>query len=371
MAQTNIFPRSRSGRIWLFVALLGLIVLILLAFNVGGSQDKLFAQLDRFRPSQSAAQSPTPQPAAAALTLNSSPTPVAQPTAAPTATVQAQQIVKLNSGVQIDADGLYSPADGLNPFDPRLKSSGNVFLDVHNAKLLVLEETYIKREGNVPTMESVQAWMKASGATWTGIEKQARQVEEETIFWANGTPKIVVAGVQLLGTNFHATYPSAFTTDRKFVLDSNGFEKKIAPDNPSHIATNATISDTLTFYADASNWHEIGEALGVAMPDVPGLNMAPTAAAQAATPAPANATAAASCPNYQGFQALGDIQQVLMDNGQPAGVQMTFKAAWTPPANCVDAIQLNGSKVPSAPAGQKVSVWMIPAMRPLSGAPAR
>ncbi len=104
--------------------------------------------------------------------------------------------------------------------------------------------------------QGLEAWLNAAGFTWDGATQQARQVEEETV-QLDGVPKIVVSGVQLKATNFHAAYPACFTTDKPYVLDTDGRSFKPDPNNPSVLVTNGKVSGTLTAYVDCSNWSQL------------------------------------------------------------------------------------------------------------------
>jgi len=314
------------------------------------------------------------------------PTPTTAPIAVPTEAAQ-QAIVLDSSGVTTKTDHLYTWDEinampdgafvrgGANPFDTRFKSSGIKWVDAHQARLVYLEENFVVRNGDVPTWASAQAWMQAAGFNVLSPIKEARQYEEENIPYfdttANGLTKVVLSGIQLDVTNIEVVYPASISTDRAFYLFEDGRALQPDPQNMAHLFTNGGLNDQLTAWGSSYNWPNL-------MTDGFGPDKNPwTAAQQAYNPSDAttplvsdnaNATAAASCPDYNGFAALGQINQTLVDKGIPSGVQMTFNADWTPPAGCVEVIQLNGAPVDTAPADQMVSVWMAQANRPLAGA---
>lgn len=151
----------------------------------------------------------------------------------------------------------------LNKYESALQTSGNDHVDQHNARLYKLEVANIKRDANgVPTTESMHAWLKAAGFTWTSIEREARQPEEETVLLANGNRKKLVSGLQLKAQNLKVRYPGGFTTDRRYTLDNDGRALKIAQDNPSVLVTNGGVSDTLTAYGSVLNWPNLMESDG-------------------------------------------------------------------------------------------------------------
>lgn len=118
----------------------------------------------------------------------------------------------------------------------------------HIKRLVELDKIY-RNQGLEP-------WLRAAGFTWDGAVQQARQVEEETV-QVDGLPKIVVSGVQLVATNFHAPYPACMTTDKPFTLDTTGRSFKPDPNNASVLVTNGIVSNTLTAYVDCSNWAQL------------------------------------------------------------------------------------------------------------------
>jgi hypothetical protein len=115
-------------------------------------------------------------------------------------------------------------------------------------------------------------WLRDAGFSWSRLEQQARQIEEETI-----DDKIVPAGVQVAVTNLSVDWPAVMTTDREVPAGAVCYQPD--PNNGSRICTNLEdFSGTATLWVDGSNWGQL-----VAMVDKPATEVTPT---PTATPKP-------------------------------------------------------------------------------------
>lgn len=125
------------------------------------------------------------------------------------------------------------------------------------------EEKLLRLDG-IYRQDGLQAWMAqiVSGPV-TLTEKDARQVEEETIV-VNGETRVVISGVQLKDAQgIYVPWPAVVTTDQPDRVVTNRETRQYTPDplNGSTLYTNVTVSDSgdglVTLWADATNWSQM------------------------------------------------------------------------------------------------------------------
>ncbi|MBW7955620.1 hypothetical protein H3C66_02700 [Patescibacteria group bacterium] len=203
----------------------------------------------------------------------------------------------------------------------------------------------------------MEALMRASGMTFTAVQKDARQPEEETLINASGDSVLLITGWQVTATNLRVTFPACFTTDLPVAGESISYQ----PDrnNPSKLYTNnvTPFTGTATVYLDCSNWGQIGQQVLDA--SAPAVEPTRTPGA-VSTPVPG----AQGCLTITQLDELGTIINVLEHPvGTPAGAQITLSVAYTAPTGWV--MQKNGQEVTNAAVGETVSLWSPDNCRPL------
>lgn len=192
----------------------------------------------------------------------------------------------------------------------------NPYEQAHQDRLRHLEDTYIVRDINgVPSVGSLESWMRAVGFTWSQVRYDARQVEEETL--VDG--KRVVSGMQVTVSDLSARWSSCLTTD-------NFVDKRLNPNmryfqsdlnNPSVIYTEVDRFDgTATMFGDCQNWGQL-------WPGAQQLVVQP-----AAPPAPSCLTLTELDQKYGiDRSAMGATNGLLYDSGAVAGAVLKLNSA--------------------------------------------
>ncbi len=159
-----------------------------------------------------------PQPTHTPLPTQVPPTPIPPvPTLLPTATLPPPASVPANDDT--------AHWDRLRELDPVFRSSG------------------------------MEAWLRAAGLSWTSLDADARQVEEET----SPQSEIFVSGLQVDVVGLEVQWPNCATTDDPSEINTGSNSRQHQPDlrNPSVLYTNVTATGTVTVWTDCSNWNQL------------------------------------------------------------------------------------------------------------------
>ena len=114
------------------------------------------------------------------------------------------------------------------------------------ARLIILDPIF--RNG------TMLDWAAAAGFTWTTMNPDARQPEEET----TATGQIIISGFQVTVTNLVAAWPACFSTDRTVMTTAETRSHQSDIRNASKLWTNnAAYSGPATIYGDCSNWGQL------------------------------------------------------------------------------------------------------------------
>ncbi len=192
----------------------------------------------------------------------------------------------------------------------------------------------------------VEAWLQAAGITWSGVLKDARQIEEEV----RPDGKIVAAGVQVEASNLSVPWPNIVTTDVPGRITETSTMVSYTPDpaNGSTLYTNVVANGPVTIWIDGQNWGQFTSVLGF-------------------TSAPADGGSAPTdrCLSLTQLKSYGTVLQELeYPEGVLAGAQLRLTQDFTPPEGWT--LQRQGSDVSSAKAGETVSAWSPEDCRPLA-----
>lgn len=191
--------------------------------------------------------------------------------------------------------------------------SGGATIDpttAHFARLNELDPTF--RSGGI------DAWLKKAGISWSNIQYDARQIEEEV----DPTSHIVAAGIQVRGNNIKVEWPNIVTTDDPASITTTSDTVQYKPDqrNPSVLYTNVILNGKGTVWVDAQNWGQFTSRLGFVNND-----SSKTAAALASS---ACMSISALDAKYGiDRNAQGSRNGLLIDNDQVAGAVLKLNAA--------------------------------------------
>lgn len=204
--------------------------------------------------------------------------------------------------------------------------------DAHYKRLEELDRVYDPNQDYV-------AWLTAAGVTWDRLlKKDAREVETE---YNPATKHNLAAAIQVEGTGIVVSWPNIVTTHVPSWIVQNEASRSYQPDasDPSVIYTNVVLNGEGTIWIAGYYW---ADQLGITMTTSSGV--------------------VTEVRSIDDFKALGTVHQVLYDGaGRVAGVQITLNVDFAAPQGFV--IHRQDAEVPTAKAGEKVSIWMPEALR--------
>lgn len=204
--------------------------------------------------------------------------------------------------------------------------------DAHYKRLEELDRVYDPNQDYV-------AWLTTAGVTWDRLlKKDAREVETE---YNPATKHNLAAAIQVEGTGIVVSWPNIVTTHVPSWIVQNEASRSYQPDasDPSVIYTNVVLNGEGTIWIAGYYW---ADQLGITMTTSSGV--------------------VTEVRSIDDFKALGTVHQVLYDGaGRVAGVQITLNVDFAAPQGFV--IHRQDAEVPTAKAGEKVSIWMPEALR--------
>jgi hypothetical protein len=164
-----------------------------------------------------------------------------------TRVVEVEKIVEVEEEVEITRIVIATPKPiELEPTSvpsPALISGD----EAHWARLEALDPTF--RSGGL------EAWLLEAGVSWSSLEVDARQIEEET----SPQSHILASGIQVDGKDIVISYPVIVTTDdpSRITVTDNTRQHKPDERNPSVLYTNVVLNGIGTIWIDGSNWGQL------------------------------------------------------------------------------------------------------------------
>lgn len=161
--------------------------------------------------------------------------------------VQVERVVEVEKEVEkvVEVTKIVTLEPTAEPTKPEASAiSGD---EAHWARLEALDPTF--RSGGL------ESWLKQAGVTWSSLEADARQVEEET----SPDSKILASGIQVDGKDIVISYPVIVTTDdpSRITVADNTRQHKPDERNPSVLYTNVILNGIGTIWIDGSNWGQL------------------------------------------------------------------------------------------------------------------
>lgn len=122
-------------------------------------------------------------------------------------------------------------------------------------------EARLVRLDDVFRSSGVEEWLRCAGLSWSQIQYDARNIEEETIS-SGGSTRVVASGIQVTAKGLKINWPAVVSTGTPSVITKNAASRTYQPDlrNPSVLYTDVEANGAVTVWIDASNWSQLWPA---------------------------------------------------------------------------------------------------------------